>query len=71
MRLVDDWKKVHKWLSTWLVGAAATMLQLYEMLPQFQANVPPKVFHHLMTALVILIIVGRLIKQGQSDAPPQ
>lgn len=69
--LVDDWRAAWKWLSTWLVLLSTTALELYEQVPQFQTYIPPNVFHHLMVGLVGLILVGRLIKQGQSNAPTQ
>jgi hypothetical protein len=68
MRLVEDWKKCWKWLSVWLAGASAIAMQLYEQFPAFKTYIPDKAFHHVMTALIILIIVGRLIKQ---NANPQ
>lgn len=68
--LVDDWRAAWKWLSTWLVILSGTALELYEQVPQFKAYISDSVFHHAMTGLVMLIIVGRLIKQGQSNVQP-
>jgi len=70
MTLVQDFRQAWKWLSVQLTAAAVIAMQLYEQFPQFQAYIPEKVFHHGMSAFVALIIVGRLIKQGDNVQPP-
>ena len=67
MRLIDEWRSAWRFLSIWLAAFAGTALQLYEQIPMFKAYIPETVFHHLMTALVVFIIVGRLIKQGEPN----
>lgn len=64
VKLVDDWQKAWKFISVWLAALAGASLELYEQVPQFKAYISDSVFHHLMTALVVAIIVGRLIKQS-------
>ena len=68
MKLVDDWKMAWRWFSTWLVALSAICLQLYEQVPMLKSYIPDNVFHHVMTAVIVLIIVGRVIKQNPPDA---
>jgi hypothetical protein len=70
MKLIDDWHRAWKFLSVWLAALAGTALELYEQVPQFKAYISDDVFHHLMTALVVCIIVGRLVKQSPAPAAP-
>jgi anti-sigma-K factor RskA len=70
VKLVDGWKSAWKWASVQLAAAAVVALQLYEQFPQFQQYIPDKVFHHAMSAFVALIIVGRIIQQG-NNVPPK
>ena len=71
VKLVEDWRQAWKWLSVWLAAFAGTALEVYEQVPQFKAYIPDATFHHLMSALVVFIIVGRLVKQGPNAQPPQ
>ena len=70
MKLVEDAKTCWKWLSVQLAALAVVAMQLYEQFPQFQTYIPDKVFHNAMSVFVGLIIVGRLIKQGNSNETP-
>lgn len=63
MQLVQDAKSAWKWLSVQLAAVSLIALQVYEQVPQFQAYIPDKVFHNIMSVMVALIIVGRIIKQ--------
>lgn len=67
MKLVEDAKHAWKWLSVQLAAVAVVAMQLYQQFPQFQAYIPDKVFHNAMSVFVALIIVGRLIQQGNSN----
>lgn len=67
MHLIEDWRKAWKFLSMWLAAGAGIAMQLYEQIPQFQDYIPANVFHHVMTGLIAFIIVGRLVKQGESN----
>lgn len=68
MKLVEDWKKLWKWASVQLAALSVVVIQLYEQIPQFQAYIPDKVFHYVMTGLVAFIILGRVVK---FDADPK
>jgi hypothetical protein len=67
MKLIDDWRRAWKFLSVWIAALAGTALELYEQVPQFKAYISDNVFHHLMTALVVCIIIGRLVKQSPAN----
>jgi hypothetical protein len=70
MKLVDEWKSAWKWLSVQIAALAVLAMQLYEQFPQFQQYIPDKVFHNAMSGFVALIIIGRLIQQGDNAQPP-
>ena len=67
IKLVEDWKKAWKWLSVQLAALAVVAMQLYQQFPQFQSYIPDKMFHNIMSGLVALIIIGRLIQQGEKN----
>lgn len=69
MRMVDEWRSAWKWASVQIAALAAVAMQLYEQVPQFQQYIPDKVFHHAMTGIVALIIVGRLIRRDDVQPP--
>ena len=75
MRLVEDWKKAWKWFSTWLLGMNATFVVLYSEVQAIQEKIPPKIAHYAILTLLFLTVLGRVIKQGESDGnttqPPQ
>ena len=66
--MVNDWKDCWKWLSV----HAALLIILFDtaqqVLPQFAAVMSPEQFAWTNAALGVAVIVGRLIKQGGSDA---
>ena len=71
MKLVDDWKKAWKWFSTWLIGANATLVVAYEQIQTVKEYVPVNVFHYAVVGLLMLTAFGRVVKQGESNAPNQ
>lgn len=74
--LVDDWRDVWRWWSTWLsiavglIGAVAVGLQM--MPQQFQDCVSdafPRWLVVGMSVLALLVPVVRVLKQGANDGP--
>ena len=64
IKLVDDWRKAHRWLSTQLCTAAATLALAYEYLPAVREFIAPYVSPNTMALLAGLIILARIIDQG-------
>jgi hypothetical protein len=63
VKLVDDWKQVHKWISTYGIIALGALPTIYENLGFIQDFVPASVFHYTMGALGAATLAGRLVKQ--------
>lgn len=60
---VANVRAFYKWLSTWLIAAAAAAPLLYEHLPDLQKEISPTLYHYLQTALVLSIFVARIKRQ--------
>lgn len=74
MKLVDDWKKAWRWFTMWLAAAGLVALEVYQQVQTFMPDlvkaIPDNVMHRMMQVLLVLIIVGRVIKQGGNNVPP-
>jgi hypothetical protein len=66
IKLVDDVKSAWRWFSTWLIAVSGSLLVAYENFPQLKAYIPDNWFHTIMGVMLVLIFLGRVIKQ----APP-
>ena len=66
--MVEDWKECWKWYSM----HAATVLLVFnaaaQLLPAFQAWMPPTTFAAVNTVIGLGIIMGRLAAQGAPNA---
>ncbi len=72
MKLVDDWKAAWKWFTTWFSALGILALEVYQQMQEFMPDIvkaiPDNVLHRMMQVLLVCIIVGRLIKQGDKNA---
>jgi len=68
MKFVDDVKSAYRWFSTWLIAASGTLIVAYENFPQLKEYVPDKYFHTIMGVMLVLIFLGRIVKQQPPDA---
>ncbi len=64
MKLVDDFRSAYRWFSTWLIAASGGLITAYETFPQLQAYLPEKWFHAVMGVMLMLIFLGRIVKQN-------
>lgn len=64
IKLVEDWRKAHRWLSTQLCIVAASVSLAYEYLPAAREFIAPYVSPHVMAGIAALVIVARVIDQG-------
>ena len=71
MKFVDDVKSAYRWFSTWLIAASGTLIIAYENFPQLKDYLPDKWFHALMGVMLLLIFLGRIVKQPVTNVPPQ
>lgn len=65
MKLVEDWKEGYKWLSINIAGIMTLLNALQATVPQVQAFLTPTQVAAANAVLGVLVIWGRLIKQGQ------
>ena len=70
MKLVSDVRQWWKWLSTWLLAMNGTFIVAYENFDSVKAFIPDKWAHAIVGGLLILTFLGRVIKQGESNATP-
>ena len=63
-RLVDDWKRAHTWLSVQFGALIAVAALLFDQVPLVHNYVPAGVYDKVMLVLGVLVILGRLKKQG-------
>lgn len=72
MKLVDDWKQCWKWISVICMAITGAFSATWELLPTEWRQVllndsSAGVAFKVISALSVLGIVGRLIKQGKDD----
>ena len=80
IRLVSDWKLAWRWFTTWFSALGIIALEVYQQsqafMPDLVKAIPDNVMHRIMQVLLLCIIVGRVIKQGDANvsnaqaAPP-
>ena len=64
---VDDWKHAWKWFSIQGAAFLAVAPEIYEQVRGMREFIEPNTFHHLMAALGVTVIIGRLIKQEKPE----
>jgi hypothetical protein len=68
--LVDDWKNVHKWVSTQCMSLAAAIQGTWLYIPEdMRQAIPSKLVTGVTIGLMVLGVVGRVVKQGKNDVP--
>ena len=66
--MVNDWKNCWKWFSIHAALIIMLVNTAQQLLPQFAAMMSPATFAWVNAALGVLVIVGRLAAQGETDA---
>lgn len=67
--LVEDWRQAWKWFSVQGAAILAIAPELYEQAHGMQEWVEPNLFHHGMAALGALVLLSRVVKQGEKFDP--
>lgn len=69
LKLVSDWKSVHKHISFGCMSLFIGLCEVYNHLPQnFQNSFSPNELRYGAMALISLGIIGKYINQRPSDA---
>lgn len=67
MKLVADWKSVHKYLSAQMIAVVAIANEAWQNIAVFQQYIDATIMHYISLGLLALGFVGRYIDQsGQS-----
>lgn len=69
MGLIEDWKTSYKLWSVRIAAVSLVALELYQQLPQLQGMISDTAYHRISQLCIVLIVVGRLIKQQTPDEP--
>lgn len=68
MRLVDDWKKVHTYLSSQLIHVTIALNGAWASLSSMQSYISPKLLAVVSTTLLVLAFLGRYLDEsGKSN----
>lgn len=68
MKLIDNWKNIWKWYSTHAVVIYTALVSYYAQMPAVdKASLPLWVIYLIQAVIVVSFIVGRLIKQEQTN----
>lgn len=68
--LAAEWRDAWRWLSTWLIAAAAVAPMAYENLSVLQNNLPPNIFHWIETGIVCLIFFQNIRRKPNGNNSP-
>lgn len=68
MKLIDNWKNIWKWYSTHAVVIYTALVSYYAQMPAAdKASLPLWVIYLIQAVIVVSFVVGRLIKQEQTN----
>ena len=68
MKLINNWKNIWKWYSTHAVVIYTALVSYYVQMPAVdKASLPLWVIYLIQAVIVVSFIVGRLIKQEQTN----
>ncbi len=68
MKLIDNWKNIWKWYSTHAVVIYTALVSYYVQMPAVdKASLPLWVIYLIQAVIVVSFVVGRLIKQEQTN----
>ena len=68
MKLISNWKNIWKWYSTHAVVIYTALVSYYAQMPEAdKASLPLWVIYLILAVIVVSFVVGRLIKQEQTN----
>jgi protein-S-isoprenylcysteine O-methyltransferase Ste14 len=68
MKLIDNWRKAHKFWSVRLAVIAALLGTVEQMLPYLGDFLPPQWFSILNIVVMLAAVVARLVAQPKAHA---
>ena len=74
--LVEDWREVHRWYSTWAATAGVSLITVWEALPgSMREYLPHWIGAAVAYCTIVAVVAGRLTRQDidrrtHSDPPP-
>ena len=71
MHLVEDWRKLHTWLSVQFAALLAGVTVAYDQLSILQQALEASLFHKIQACLAIGVVAARVIKQSTKDQPKE
>jgi hypothetical protein len=71
VKFVDDAKQAWRWFSMWAMGLSSAFLATWALIPpDLQAyitgSVPPRYITLAVAGVLVLGMLGRVVKQGES-----
>lgn len=68
VQLVEDWRKAWRWFSVNAMVLAAAIQGAWLQIPDdMKASIPPALVSYSTIALLVLGVLGRLLKQGETE----
>lgn len=68
LTLIDNWKNIWKWYSTHAMVIYTALVSYYAQMPaEDKASLPLWVIYLIQAVIVVSFVVGRLIKQEQTN----
>lgn len=63
--LVDDWRRMWKWLSVQIMALIVAAQGLLEFMPSVKEYISPSLWHGAMAFLAALAIIARIVNQSK------
>ena len=71
LKLISNWQRAHRMISVQLIALTGALQAAWPQLPpDMKATLPPSLVHYLSLVLLGAAILGRLLDQGITTAPP-
>lgn len=68
VQLVEDWRKAWRWFSVNAMVLAAAIQGAWLQIPDdMKASIPPALVSYSTITLLVLGVLGRLLKQGETE----
>lgn len=68
LTLIENWKNIWKWYSTHAMVIYTALVSYYAQMPAVdKASLPLWVIYLIQAVIVVSFVVGRLIKQEQTN----
>ncbi len=70
-RVVDDWRHLHKFYTTWVAAAGTALLSAWDGIPHVwrgipddvKAAIPPGIVHAMAYIVLLAVVIGAVTRQ--------